>query len=112
MGKAISESFLEGKDMRIQVNRKSLVTSYVRHCLCVALVSAACAHGQNVNGTIVGSVTDSTGASVPGASVTITDVNTGVNHSAQTDAGGYYSAPDLPPGSYKVSIQKEPGASQ
>ncbi len=65
------------------------------------------AHGQNVNGTIVGTVTDSTGASVPGASVTITDVNTGVNHSVQTDAGGYYSAPDLPPGSYKVSVQKE-----
>src|ERR1700761_8142811 len=106
-GKTMSESFLEGKDMRIQANQKSLVRGCIRVCLYLAFVSAVHEFGQNVNGTIVGTVTDSTGASVPGASVTITDVNTGVNHSVQTDAGGYYSAPDLPPGSYRVSVQKD-----
>ncbi len=75
--------------------------------MCVVFLSALCAFGQNVNGTIVGTVSDSTSASIPGASVTITDVNTGVNHAVQTDSSGYYSAPDLPPGTYKVSVQKE-----
>ena len=78
-------------------------------CFLVAglMMMAGIAHGQNVNGSMVGTVTDSTGASVPGATVIITDVNTAVVHQFQTDGAGYYSAPDLPPGSYKVTVQKD-----
>jgi hypothetical protein len=99
--------FLEEKDMDVQVGRQSATRQWLQFGVFVAFLSAVCAFGQNVNGTIVGTVTDATDASVPGASVTITDINTGVNHSLQTDSSGYYSAPDLPPGTYKVSVQKE-----
>ena len=70
-------------------------------------LSTVSTFGQNVNGTIVGTVSDSTNAAIPAANVTVTDVDTNVSHSAQTDASGYYSVPDLPPGTYKVTVQKE-----
>lgn len=83
-------------------------TSKLFHSLTLAvLVWALGAYGQNVNGTIVGTISDSTGASVAGAAITITDVNTAVIHTVQTDSSGYYAAPDLPPGTYRVTAQKE-----
>jgi Carboxypeptidase regulatory-like domain len=72
----------------------------------LTLLSPTCLYGQNVNGTIVGTVVDSTNAAVPDAGVTITNVDTAVNRVVQTDSNGYYSVPDLPPGNYKVSVQK------
>jgi hypothetical protein len=56
---------------------------------CAVLLSAVGAYGQNVNGSIVGTVSDSTSAAIPGATVNITHVS----HTAQTDASGY--SPDL-----------------
>ncbi|MEO8736164.1 MAG: TonB-dependent receptor [Edaphobacter sp.] len=71
-----------------------------------AMISLACAYGQNVNGRIVGTVTDSSNAGLPDAAVTVTDVNTSVARTFQTDSSGNYTVPDLPPGSYSVSAQK------
>ena len=68
---------------------------------------ASYAHAQKVNGTIVGTITDSSGSVVPGAKLTVTELNTGISRALVTDARGYYSVPDLPPGTYKVSAQKE-----
>jgi hypothetical protein len=61
---------------------------------------------QKVNGTIVGTVNDATGAAVPDATVTITETNTSVAHTIQTNTSGNYTEPDLSPGTYKVSVQK------
>lgn len=66
---------------------------------------------QAVNGTIVGTVTDSTGAIVPSARVIVTEVNTNISRSAKTDANGYYSFPTLPPGTYRVRVEKQGFAS-
>jgi hypothetical protein len=66
----------------------------------------ASAYAQNVNGSIVGAVTDSSKAAVPDATVTVTNTNTGVSQTIQTDSSGYYTAPSLPPGNYSVSTQK------
>jgi hypothetical protein len=75
--------------------------------VCALFLSVVSSFGQNVNGTIVGTVSDSTSAAIPAANVTVTDVDTNVSHSAQTDASGYYAVPDLAPGTYKVTVQKE-----
>jgi hypothetical protein len=56
--------------------------------------------------SIWGTVTDATGAAVPGAKVTVTDTETGAARSLVTDSSGRYDAPALPVGSYDVSIQK------
>ncbi len=52
---------------------------------------------------IEGTVTDSTGGVVPGAQVTLTNIDTGVSQVAQSNGEGLYRFPSLPPGHYKVS---------
>lgn len=60
---------------------------------------------QAVGGTILGSIQDSSGASVPGAGVTITNSETGLSRIVATDSAGEYNAPSLPPGMYNVSAE-------
>jgi hypothetical protein len=69
--------------------------------LCFALSS----FGQAVNATLLGAVTDASGAVVPNAKVTITEVNTGISRSGQTNESGNYTFPDLPPGQYSVTVE-------
>ncbi len=64
------------------------------------------AAAQAVNGTLVGTITDSTAASVPNSKVTVTETNTGVSRSATTNESGNYSFPDLPPGTYMVAVEQ------
>ena len=61
--------------------------------------------GQAVNGTLLGTVTDSSGAAVPNAKVTATDVGTGIIHPSATNESGNYTFPDLQPGVYSVTVE-------
>ncbi len=63
-------------------------------------------HAQVVSATLTGTVADSSGAIVPGALVTATESSTGVVRTTQTSAEGVYTLPFLPPGTYKVDIEK------
>jgi len=67
--------------------------------------------GQAVNATLLGTVTDLTGATVAGANVTIAEMNTGVGRSTTTNDSGNYGFPTLPPGVYEVTV-KHPGFRQ
>ena len=78
----------------------------------VALVFAGWACAQTTSGLITGTITDSTGAVIPGAQVLLTSQATGVQRSSVTDANGYYSVPELQPGVYDVSVSKEGFANQ
>jgi hypothetical protein len=71
----------------------------------LALSTASLALSQAVNATLLGSVTDSSGAVVANAKVTATEISTNTGRSAQTNASGNYSFPDLPPGNYVVSVE-------
>jgi hypothetical protein len=62
------------------------------------------AWGQAVSATLVGTVTDNTGAIVPKASVTILENATGITHVDTTNGSGNYTFPDLTPGTYTVTI--------
>lgn len=55
-------------------------------------------------GTIQGTAKDSSGAVIPGATVTVTEVSTSTKRTAQTTGAGYYSIPALSPGEYTVSV--------
>jgi hypothetical protein len=70
----------------------------------VMLGIGSTAFGQ-ATGTILGTVSDNTGAVLPNASVTVTNTATGVAHQTHTTAAGDYSVPDLQPGTYSVNIQ-------
>jgi hypothetical protein len=61
--------------------------------------------GQAVNGTVIGTVTDSTGAVVMGAKVTLTEANTNAGRKGQTNESGNFVFPDLPPGNYFVTVE-------
>ncbi len=75
--------------------------------LIVTLISSF-AVGQNANtGEIKGTVTDNSGAVVPGVKVTITNVQTGVSTVVTTNAAGIYDAPSVPIGEYKITFAKE-----
>ena len=56
------------------------------------------------NGGLSGSVTDPSDAVVPGASVTLTQLETGVERTFTTDQNGFYSFPELAPGDYMVTV--------
>ncbi len=73
--------------------------------LSLALLIAGSAFSQAVNGTIVGTVTDASGAVMAGAKVILTEVNTKVVHDQLTNSSGEYTFPDLPPGTYNVSAE-------
>jgi hypothetical protein len=62
--------------------------------------------GQAVNATLLGTVTDSSGAAVANAKVTVTETNTGISHTSQTNESGNYVFPDLPPGTYRVIAEQ------
>jgi hypothetical protein len=70
--------------------------------LCCAAVSPA----QTFRGGIQGTVTDPNGAVIPGADVTITNPDTGLTRTTQTDDTGSYLVSELPIGTYQVTVKK------
>ncbi len=62
-------------------------------------------------GSIVGTVTDSTHAAVPGAAVTATNVDTGVTRRTVTTDSGLYTVSNLLPGQYQLKVEKSGFAS-
>jgi len=79
----------------------------VRQIVVLAAVFAASAQfsfGQSAQ--ITGSVRDSSGASIVGAAVSVTNVGTGIKRDTLSNEAGYYAVPLLPPGRYEVAVQK------
>jgi Carboxypeptidase regulatory-like domain/TonB dependent receptor len=69
------------------------------------LASAVCLHGQTMNGSIEGTVTDPSGSAVGGASVTGRNLDTGLSITTVTTDAGLYSLANLPPGRYTVTVE-------
>jgi len=63
------------------------------------------ASAQVVTATLVGRVSDQTGAVVPGVTITIVNQDTGFSRTVTTDQGGDYVAPTLPAGVYKITAE-------
>ena len=67
----------------------------------------ALAFSQATTGTLTGTVHDASGAVVPAASITIRNVNTGVNSHWTTGDAGTFTAPTLLPGDYEIAVEKQ-----
>src|ERR1035438_5969066 len=76
---------------------------FILKTFCISLLTVA-AFAQSDRGTISGSVTDPAGASVPGAKVTIKNVDTGSTFDTTTTSAGDFTVPSLPSGKYDVSV--------
>src|SRR5581483_6653667 len=70
----------------------------------VLLGTAFSVFAQVYTGSITGTVKDPSGAVVPNAAVTVTDVAKGFAYQAKSDANGIYSVRNLPPSTYDVKV--------
>jgi hypothetical protein len=70
------------------------------------VTAAAPGRAQTFRGAILGTVTDATGAAVPGATVTVRNVDTGLLRTTETQGDGGYRVPELPIGTYDVTVEK------
>jgi len=90
--------------MRINKTLNEFVTRSVfligLYLLAVSYIAA-----QEITGTILGAVTDSTGATVPGAKVTVRNVETNVERNYSTNDQGLFLFPLLPAGSYELTVE-------
>ena len=79
-----------------------------QQCLCALLaltLGAGIGFSQAVNATLVGTVTDATGGVIPNAKVTATEAQTNVSRVSTTNNSGNYNFPNLPPGTYSVTVE-------
>jgi hypothetical protein len=72
----------------------------------VICAAASVVSGQTFRGTILGTVTDISGAAVPGATVTVRNTETGLLRTTESQADGSYREPELPIGNYDVTVEK------
>ena len=99
--------------LKIEIGQEELEVSKLRRfsfhiCAFVALTLAVLppARAQNV-GSLQGTVTDPSGASVSGATATLTDLASNATRTAKTDSLGSFSFAQLNPGTYRLSVSQE-----
>ena len=80
----------------------------VRLCIGIAATVAFAlpALGQHATASVNGTITDSSGSLVPGASVVLTNVDTNVAARAKTNGSGYFAFVDVAPGQYTMTVTK------
>jgi len=74
-------------------------------CFLLLLAAPCCVLAQVFTASVQGTITDTTGAVVPGAQVTITNEATNVKQTVKSDEGGRYYISFLPPGSYQLTVE-------
>lgn len=90
-----------------QNHRSSVSTLFtVGAVILLVALAAASASGQTNFGRISGTVTDSSGAVLPNANVTVRNSATNQERTAVTDSEGFYTVTNLPVGSYTVSVEQ------
>src|SRR5579862_7163850 len=84
--------------------KRGFMSGWHRILLCLGILTIwnVMAFGQTT-GSITGTVTDQTGAAVPGAAVTLKIADTGFSRTALSGENGKYEALSLPAGSYEIS---------
>src|SRR5258708_10199348 len=91
------------------VRRQSMGSRLVRLIVVLAIsavVFLPYSFAQKTTGDIKGTVTDSSGAAVPGGALTLTDQATGASRKTTSDAQGSFSFLDLPVGNYTLTTKK------
>ena len=85
---------------------RRLVNKHFAAVLLCSFFAASSAPGQTSFGRISGTVTDSSGALIPAASVTVRNVDTQAIRTVRGDDKGFYVATELPIGNYTVSVSQ------
>ena len=87
----------------------SRLINFAVECAALVLValSATFAPGQAISGDLVGTVVDSSGAAITDANVAAGNTATGVSWSTKTNGEGHYRFTNLPPGTYKITVESK-----
>ena len=89
-------------------SRSVLMSSAASRIVFLAALLCLCAGAMFAqSGQLKGTISDSTGAVIPGAEVSLTNVDTGISMDAVTNEAGLYTFPLLQSGSYELSILSE-----
>ena len=72
----------------------------------LAAVSASILSAQTFRGTLLGTITDATGAVIPGVSISVKNMDTGIERTTESNSDGAFTVPELPVGRYSVSATK------
>jgi len=86
------------------MRRVRLLSIFLLFTLTLAL--ATCASAQEATGKIVGTITDQTGAVIPGVHIVVTNTATHITRDTTSDSSGYYQVLSLPIGNYTVSASQ------
>ena len=94
--------------MRIISMKRTYASRLVLLAVTLLVTFGSSVFGQEITGTITGTVKDSAGAAVSGATVTITDSEKkGVTRTVTTNESGQFSAPNLGSGFYDVTVEAQ-----
>src|SRR6478736_1579504 len=80
--------------------------AFLSGCLVPFLIASTVLNAQAPTAELTGTIRDATGAVVPDALVGATNEETGFTRKVQSNELGYYTVPLLPPGLYKMTVQK------
>ena len=85
-----------------RMNRKAAIACIAS--LLLILISIVPVYAQVAGGAITGTVTGESGAVVPDIRISVKDMSSGLARNSTTNTGGLFSLPDLPPGSYEMTV--------
>src|SRR5207253_5761681 len=93
----------------ISIQEESMFALCLRRLDSVAVLLAFCSTMAlaQTTASLNGSITDATGAIIPGAKVIVTNTGTGLQREAASDSAGLYDVRLLQPGTYNITVQKE-----
>jgi hypothetical protein len=91
------------------MSEETTTMSITKPVLIVLLILSVTAsvRAQTATGSIVGTITDQSGAVIPNANLTIIGKGTGITRAVVTNSEGLYSSPALPAGEYEVRVQAD-----
>ena len=93
------------KVMKSSNERKKVAVCFI--AVVLILLFSAPVRTQVVGATLSGTVTDASGAAIPDARISIKNTSTGVTRDVTTDSSGFYTVPNLLPGSYGVTFSAQ-----
>jgi outer membrane receptor protein involved in Fe transport len=79
----------------------------IRYLLLAVMVLTIAQAARSQTAQVTGRVSDQTGAVVPGAQITLTNIATGINREAVSNDDGYFTLPLLNPGEYRIAVKKD-----
>jgi hypothetical protein len=100
----VSKRKLEDNEMAFRFDARSILRLVLSVVLVLSAFGAQRLHAQAVGATLGGTITDQSGGVVANAAIVILNTATGETRNVSTNADGIYSAPNLQPGVYSISV--------